>query len=259
MGVLLEKGGPKVVSEHSLNQIKTSENSHWNKNKEVKMLLRKRFLGGMSLALVVVLIGAFIISIPVEANPICCQVWGYSSGSYSGSEAYLITKYISIFSGQSGSMTSVTDLASKFIEAGYGNIQGNSYAHPYASWQDVNGYGSQVTLTNSNLLDGGLYHFRTQYRSGNLWDAYYYPGTSTVLITEQNLGTNLSFPKVMSGGESTSGIIPLVFDKIGPYTTKYNAYYNGNWLSWCYSNTRTSPSGTITACNSTDHSWTVQN
>lgn len=62
-------------------------------------------------------------------------------------------------------------------------------------------------------------------------------------------------PYIASGGESISPGVHW-----GDITTRYNTFKdggNGNWYSWCYGYVQNNVNGTLSACNSGDHSWTA--
>lgn len=129
--------------------------------------------------------------------------------------------------------------------------------HPYGTWRGVNGDGDGFTDT-SILLGGNVqYHYYVSHvfsANSRQFQSVFCDGSGCRgIITTRDMGTN-SLPYVFSGGESFN-------TGWGGITTRYAAMKFNNsssLISWCYSTTNIQPSGTgtVSACNTSDHSWT---
>ena len=178
------------------------------------------------------------------------QVWGQRPGSYFGAQAYVTTPDPPISSGWSTGPTGVTDLTSRFIEAGP-TKEADGHRHPYASWIDEYGRYGEKIREDIYLAANGYYQYLVTYAGSGVWDAYIRTGSGWYFIATPRLYRYSAYPYVASGGESSS-----FSNAIGPLTTSANKYRRGSsWYSWCYTEVQNNCGGTISPCSS--YSWSV--
>ena len=183
------------------------------------------------------------------------QVWGhrYRANSYWGSDIYQNTPNPSISApnwtgGPNGLTTLNTGL---YIESGPTKAcDVDCGLHPYGSWGGTSDRDEFVDTT--VWLGGGLtYRYKTNYIGNNQWQSVFCSGSGCRGMITGNVGT-FALPFVASGGES-SGV------RWGSITTShatYKPYNTTTWYSWCYTDTQNNVGGTISACNTSNFSWT---
>jgi len=213
-----------------------------------------------ALAILIVLTQwAFPVDAAIDAT--YAQVWGFeaSTAGYSGQDAYLTTPNPNIgtqtwTAGPNG----VTNNIDTFMESGpIKDCRDDCGLHPYGSWRNKLGNKGFWVDTARWLGAGQQYHYYVVNGidgKPNKFRAFYCNATTCYAMVTGNLRMS-SLPYVASGGES---IYPGVH--WGSITTRYNTYKdggNGNWYAWCYQYVQNNVNGTISACNSSDHSWTA--
>lgn len=197
-------------------------------------------------------------SVPVLAQGGNAQVWGkrYRSGGYWGVDTYQTTPNPSISSPDwTGGPNGLSDFAgvATFIESG--PTKACDYdcgLHPYGSWGNASGGGGEFVDTTVWLGAGLTYRYRSNYIGSNQWQSVFCSGSGCRGMITGSLGTN-TLPYVASGGESSG-------PQWGSITTSYATYkpYNTTtWYSWCYTSTWINvDGGTVSACNTSNYSWT---
>ena len=101
------------------------------------------------------------------------------------------------------------------------------------------------------------YTYQVYYIGSSQWQPQYCDGNGCHnLRAAVNMLMNHALPYVVLGAESGCLSCP-----IGTVLTENNRYNKGGantWTYWCYSVIRRNVDGTITSCNTTNHSWTVK-
>lgn len=192
--------------------------------------------------------------VPASAQGGAAQVWGQRqrSGGYWGSDIYQNTPNPSISQPNwTGGPNGLSNLVSRFIESGPTKAcDVDCGLHPYGSWGNSTSGGEFVDTT--VWLGGGLtYRYKTNYIGNNQWQSVFCSGSGCRGMVTGSLGTN-TLPYVASGGESSG-------PRWGSITTSratYKPYNTTTWYSWCYISTQNNVGGTISACNTSNFSWT---
>lgn len=223
--------------------------------------MRKQIVMSAFFSACVYMLMLMFLSSSVNAQGGMAHVWGYeaSAAGYSGQDAYLTTPNPNIGSETwTGGPNGVTNFGDTWMESGPTKAcELDCGLHPYGSWHNKLGnWGENVDQ--SLWLGAGLqYHYYVVNGidgKPNKFRAFFCSGTGCFSMVTGNLRTS-KLPYVASGGES---IYPGVH--WGSITTRYNMFKdssNGNWYAWCYQYVQNNVSGTLSACNSSDHSWTA--
>jgi hypothetical protein len=195
------------------------------------------------------------------------QIWGRYSGTnltFDGAFAQVSMTFPTVptdnfVAGPTG-ITNNSSVGPIYVEAGpIKSCQRNDDCrpHPYASWEDNYGNNTLRIVTTYLLGSGGRYNYKVYYIGNSQWQAQYCDGDGCHnLGVPINLAYNRALPYVVSGGESSCLSCP-----IGTVLTSSNKYNPGGvdtWTLWCYSYVRKNVDGSITACDSRSHSWTVK-
>lgn len=193
---------------------------------------------------------------PVFAQGGIAQVWGqrYRSGGYWGVDTYQTTPNPSISSPNwTGGPNAVSNLVDTFIESGPTKACDlDCGLHPYGSWGAPGTSGGEYVDTTVWLGAGLTYRYQSNYIGNNQWQSVFCSGGGCRGMITGSLGTN-TLPYVVSGGESSGsqwGSITTSYAKYKPYNTT-------TWYSWCYTSTWNNVGGTISACNTSNYSWTA--
>ncbi len=213
------------------------------------MTKKDRIITTLSIAILLVLQFA-----PAFAQGGYAQVWGqrYRSGGYWGVDTYQTTPNPSIFSPDwTAGPNGVTNILHTFIESGpTKSCDIDCGLHPYGSWGSPAG-GFTFVDTTVWLGPGLKYRYKSNYIGNNEWQSVFCSGNGCRGMITANLYTwNLRY--VASGGESSG-------PRWGSITTsnaRYKPYNTTTWYSWCYTSTMINvEGGTVSACNTTYHSW----
>lgn len=127
--------------------------------------------------------------------------------------------------------------------------------YPYmASW---GGSGHTETLTERTdivLSPGGWYEYRVFQDHDTIWQGHWCGGAGCVVLANQDVFLNLAMFYADSGAEG-------YLNSFGPASTSINQWRNkmSTWQDYCWNVILQNVSGSVTTCNSTDHSWTVPN
>lgn len=189
------------------------------------------------------------------------QVWGYeaSGAGFSGQDAYLTTPNPNLGTGTwTAGPSGVSNKTDTFMESGPTKACDlDCELHPYGAWHNKLGNWGENVDQSLVLLAG--YEYEYYVVNGidgkpNKWRAYFCTFVTCYTMVTGNLRTN-QLPYISSGGESSPSNVHW-----GSITTRYNTYKdggNGNWYSWCYQYIQNNVNGTLSACNSSNHSWTA--
>lgn len=197
-----------------------------------------------------------VASIAFAAN---AQVWGqrFRTGGYWGIDVYLNTPNPTISSGQwTGGPTGVTNLTSIFIESGPTKAcDVDCKLHPYGSWGNATGGGGEFVDTTALLGAGLTYRYQTNYigGTGNKWQSIWCSGGGCRGMITGSLNVD-TLPYVASGGESSGSTVH--WGSITSSNATYKPYNSATLFSWCYTSTTNNVGGTISACNTSNFSWT---
>lgn len=165
----------------------------------------------------------------------------------------------SISSGWTAGPNAVSSIVSPaaFIESGpIKDCRADCKLHPYGSWQNASDDGGYYLDTTALLGTNGLYRYKSVFFGGTgnqQWQAQFCSGSGCRGLITGDLGVD-RLPYVISGGESLNS--SLHWGDAQTSHAWYKPYNSSTYYGWCYTSTQNNVGGTISACNSADHSWT---